>query len=138
MGRPPITLGVWGEMIFQAGGVEALAQIVGIARQNLFPVFTARRNLTGPARVLAEAFARDRGIPMRLYIHPKWKGFFLISAGGGWWAIERGKSWESRMPSSRAEWEDWRHLSQLEIPFSSFHQFVREDDKERSLRGTVE
>jgi hypothetical protein len=108
-------------MISHAGGVDRLATMLGISRQNLHFTFTALRNLPGPSRVLAEGFARERGIPMRLYVHPKIKGFFLVSAGGGWWAIERGKTWESRVPSTRAEWEDWGHLHQLELPFTSLH-----------------
>ena len=124
MGRTAITLGIWDAMIRAAGSVEALAETVGLSRQNLYHSFTGARNLSGPSRELALAFAREKGIPARLYIHPRIRGAYLISSAGGWYAVMRGRPWSSRVPSTRGLDEDWSQLSQLELPFSKLAELL--------------
>ena len=135
MGRPPVALGIWNAMITAAGTVEALAEVVGLSRQNLHLTFTALRNLSGPSRMLALTFAREHGVTARLYIHPSRRGAFLVSAADGWFALERGRSWAERIPCTRSEQEDWSHLSQLELPFVQLGQLLRQDDKARYFAG---
>ena len=129
MGRPPQALGIWNEMIFEAGSVEHLAQVVGLTRHGLNPIFTARHALPGPSRKLAEFFAREKGIQARLYIHPRDKGFYLVSAADGWWSVPVGGSWADRVPTSRLEGEDWRSIHMLELPFARLAGILRGDSK---------
>jgi hypothetical protein len=85
--------------------------------------------------MLALEFARAHGVTARLYIHPRVRGHFLVSAADGWFMLERGRPWAARIPCTRSEHEDWGHLSQLELPFVQLGQLLRQDDKERSLAG---
>jgi hypothetical protein len=125
MGRPPLALGIWNEMIFEAGGVEQLAQVVGLTRHGLNPIFTARHALPGPSRKLAEIFAREKG----LYIHPRDKGCYLVSAADGWWSVPVDGAWGDRVPTSRLECEDWRSIHMLELPFARLASILRGDSK---------
>jgi hypothetical protein len=125
MGRPPITYGIWTSMVQAAGSVEALAEVVAISRQNLSPVLTGMRNLPGPSRKLAEAFAAERGITARLYIHPRVRGSYLISAADGWWILSPGQGWNERTPSTRSNEEDWSHLGSIELPFVHLTEILR-------------
>ena len=129
MGRPPITYGIWTGMVEQAGSVEALAMAVAISRQHLQKTFTGTRNLPGPSRKLAEAFAREHGILARLYIHPRLRGHFLVSAADGWWTLRAGAVWGTRVPAIRMNGEDWRILPGVELPFSR----LTEKDRKGSI-----
>lgn len=129
MGRPPKTLGVWTAMVAQAGSVEALAEALAVSRSTLSLVFTAQINLPGPSRKVAEAFAREHGILARLYIHPRLKGYFLVSNAEGWWAVRTDRPWSSRAPSYRYGLEDWSSLPFLELPFTRLGEILRQDDK---------
>jgi hypothetical protein len=129
MGRPPLALGIWNEMIFEAGGVEQLATLVGLTRHGLNPVFTARHPLPGPSRKLAEIFAREKGIQARLYIHPRDRGFYLVSSADGWWSVPVDGAWADRVPTSRLEGEDWRSIHMLELPFTRLADILREGTK---------
>lgn len=125
MGRPPKTLGLWGEMVLEAGGVDGLATLLGLTRGGLNPVFTGRRPLAGPSRVLAGGFARERGITARLYVHPTKRGFFLVSAADGWWELPSGGAWAARTMALRSEAEDWGQLHALELPFERLAEIQR-------------
>ena len=129
MGRSPITLGIWGDMVGAAGSVENLTNVVGLSRQNLHLTFTGQRNLSGPSRVLALEFARSHGVKARLYVHPLRRGHLLISAADGWWLVGPNRSWADRVLCLRTKTDDWSTLPLLEIPFARLMALSRHSVK---------
>lgn len=119
IGRPPVALGVWPEMIEAAGGVGALACRLGITPRGLRRLFTGRGLLTGSRGALALALAKERGITLRCYLHPSIRRCYLVSSPTGWWTVPIAPGgWARRLPSRRSLGESWDSIPALEVAFS--------------------
>lgn len=119
-GRPPVALGVWPDMIAAAKGAGGLARILECCPRHLRRTFTGLANLHGPRAVLACLFAEGHGIRARLYVHPRTRGWLLLSMASGWFELpNQPGGWWRKAPCSRRHDEDWSRLGDLELDFSA-------------------
>jgi hypothetical protein len=120
MGRPPVALGIWPDMIQAASGVQALALRLGMTERGLRWVFTGQRSLQGRNAAAARAFARLHDIGLRAYRHPSSGDALLVSSASGWFLVpaEPG-GWDRAVVARRQPSEDWSSLSALEVDFAS-------------------
>jgi len=129
MGRPPVALGIWPDMIQAAGGVRALARRLGVSERSLQWVFTGQRSLRSSNATTARAFARLHEIPIRVFRHPSSHGALLVSSASGWFLVpaEPG-GWERATVARRCPAEDWYSLPALEVDFASIWPSISPGD----------
>lgn len=120
MSVPPMSYGIWQDMVAEAGGMTALALQLSCSLSWVRKLSRGARNPRGPHAALALAFARDRGVRARAYEHPSTHGAYLVSAADGWWTVVPGPGAWGKRQAIRVPARVLPRLALLEVPFDRF------------------